>query len=160
MSRLYSKTGKDLKRKMSEPIIRELRKEDLGNGFLTTLDSLRQASDIDRNKAGEIFEKINSNPDHIVAIAELDGKIVGTTTLLIEPKFIHKGGLVGHIEDVVVDKNFQRQKIGEKIMKYLLEFAKNRGCYKTILDSTDDVKPFYEKLGFKHIANELRFDHI
>jgi glucosamine-phosphate N-acetyltransferase len=145
---------------MSEPIIRELRKEDLWNGFLTTLDSLRQASDIDRNKADEIFEKINSNPDHIVVIAEVDGKIVGTTTLLIEPKFIHKGGLVGHIEDVVVDKNFQGQKIGEKIMKYLLEYAKNRGCYKTILDSTDDVKPFYEKLGFKHIANELRFDHI
>lgn len=145
---------------MSEPTIRELRKEDLWNGFLKTLDSLRQASDIDRNKADEIFEKINSNPDHIVVIAEVDGKIVGTTTLLIEPKFIHKGGLVGHIEDVVVDKNFQGQKIGEKIMKYLLEYAKNRGCYKTILDSTDDVKPFYEKLGFKYIANELRFDHI
>jgi len=145
---------------MSEPIIRELRKEDLENGFLTTLDSLRQTSDIERNKAEEIFEKISSNPDHVIVVAELDGKIVGTTTLLIEIKFIHSGGLVGHIEDVVVDKNFQGQRIGEKIMKYLLEFAKNRGCYKTILDCTDDVKPFYEKLGFKHIANELRFDHI
>ena len=144
---------------MSEPIIRELKEEDLWNGFLTTLDSLRQASDIDKNKAEEIFEKINSNPDHIIAVAELDGKIVGATTLLIEPKFIHKGGLVGHIEDVVVDKNFQGQKIGEKIMNYLLDIAKNRGCYKTILDCTDDVKPFYEKLGFKIVANELRFDH-
>jgi len=145
---------------MNEPIIRELRKEDLWNGFLTTLDSLRQTSDIDHSKSEKIFEKINSNPDHIIVVAELDGKIVGTTTLLIEPKFIHGGGLVGHIEDVVIDKNFQGQKIGEKIMKYLIEFAKNRGCYKTILDCTDDVKPFYEKLGFKHIANELRFDHI
>ena len=145
---------------MSEPIIRELKKEDLWNGFLTSLDSLRQASDIDKEKAEEIFEKINSNSDHIIAVAELDGKIVGSTTLLIEQKFIHRGGLVGHIEDVVVDKNFQGQKIGEKIMKYLLEIAKNRGCYKTILDCTDDVKPFYEKLGFKSIANELRFDHI
>ncbi|MDC4231169.1 MAG: GNAT family N-acetyltransferase [Nitrosopumilus sp.] len=145
---------------MSEPIIRELKKEDLLNGFLTTLDSLRQTSDIDKNDAEKIFEKIDSNSDHIIEIAELDGKIVGATTLLIEPKFIHKGGLVGHIEDVVVDKNFQGQKIGEKIMKYLLEFAKKRGCYKTILDCTDEVKPFYEKLGFRHIANELRFDHI
>jgi len=145
---------------MSEPIIRELRKEDLWNGFLTTLDSLRQASNIERSKAEEVFEKINSNPDHIIIVAELDGKIVGATTILIEPKFIHKGGLVGHIEDVVVDKNFQGQRIGEKIIKYLLEFAKNRGCYKTILDCSDDVKSFYEKLGFKQIANELRFDHI
>lgn len=145
---------------MSEPIIRELKKEDLWNGFLTTLDSLRQTSDIDKSKAEEIFEKINSNPDQIIAVAELDGKIVGATTLLIEQKFIHKGGIVGHIEDVVIDKKFQGQKIGDKIMRYLLEVAKNRGCYKTILDCTDDVKPFYEKLGFRRVANEFRFDYI
>jgi glucosamine-phosphate N-acetyltransferase len=67
---------------------------------------------------------------------------------------------VGHIEDVVVDKKFQGKKIGEKIIRYLLDFAKSKGCYKTILDCVDDVKPFYEKLGFKHNANALRFDHI
>ena len=145
---------------MSEPIIRKLRIEDLQNGFLTSLDSLRKASDIDKGKAEEIFKKIDSNPDYTIAVAELDGKIVGSTTLLIEQKFIHQGGLVGHIEDVVVDKNFQGQKIGEKIMKYLLEIAKNQGCYKTILDCTDDVKPFYEKLGFKQVASELRFDYV
>ncbi|MCV0411082.1 GNAT family N-acetyltransferase [Nitrosopumilus sp.] len=145
---------------MSQPIIRELRKEDILNGFLTTLDALRKTSDIRTDKAMKIFEKINSNPDHIIAVAELDGKIVGTTTLLIEQKFIHDGGVVGHIEDVVVNKDYHGQKIGEKIMKYILEIAKNRGCYKTILDCTDEVKPFYEKLGFKKIANELRFDHV
>ena len=144
---------------MSEPIIRKLRMDDLQNGFLTSLDSLRKASDIDPSRAEEIFKKIDSNPDYTIAIAEIDGKVVGSTTLLIEQKFIHQGGLVGHIEDVVVDKNFQGQKIGEKVMKYLLEIAKNQGCYKTILDCTDDVKPFYEKLGFKQVANELRFDH-
>ncbi|MBT5200916.1 MAG: GNAT family N-acetyltransferase [Thaumarchaeota archaeon] len=144
---------------MNEITIRELKIEDLENGFLTTLDSLRLASNIDKNKAKEIFKKIDSNPDHIIAVAEVEGKIIGATTLLIESKFIHEGGLVGHIEDVVVNEKFQGQKIGEKIMKYLLELAKNRGCYKTILDCTDDVKGFYEKLGFKHTANELRFDH-
>jgi glucosamine-phosphate N-acetyltransferase len=145
---------------MSEPIIRELKEEDLDNGFLESLDSLRQASNIEKSKAKVIFKKINSNPDHIIAVAELDGKIVGSTTLLIELKFIHDGGLVGHIEDVVVNKEFQGQKIGEKIMKYLIEVSKKRGCYKTILDCTDDVKPFYEKLGFKQVASELRLDNI
>ena len=144
---------------MSELKIRELQKKDLQNGFLTTLDSLKQTSNMDKNKAEEVFETINSNPNHIIVIAELDGKIVGTTTLLIEPKFIHDGGLVGHIEDVVVEKKFQGQKIGNEIVKFLLEVAKNRGCYKTILNCTDDVKEFYEKNGFKHTANELRFDH-
>jgi len=145
---------------MGEPIIRELKEEDLWNGFLTSLDSLSEASNIDKNKAEMVFEKINTNPDYIIAVAEIDGKIVGSTTLLIESKFIHNGGLVGHIEDVVVNKEYQGQKIGEKIMKFLLEISKKRGCYKTILDCTDDVKPFYEKLGFKQVANELRLDNI
>jgi len=145
---------------MSEPIIRELKEEDLWNGFLKSLDSLKLASDIDKTKAEEVFEKINSNPDYIIAVAEIEGKIVGSTTLLIESKFIHQGGLVGHIEDVSVDKDFQGKKIGEKIMKYLLEVSKNRGCYKTILNCTDDVKRFYEKLGFKQVASELRIDNI
>lgn len=145
---------------MNEPIIRELKEGDLWNGFLKSLDSLREASNIDKDKAKSIFKKINSNPDHIIAVAEVDGQIVGSTTLLIETKFIHNGGLVGHIEDVVVDKEYQGKKIGEKIMKFLIEISKKRGCYKIILNCTEDVKPFYEKLGFKQVANELRLDDI
>lgn len=145
---------------MSDITIRKLQKDDLWNGFLLTLDSLRQVSNIDKKTAEKIFDKINSNPDHIVAVAVIEGKVVGSTTLLIETKFIHNGGKVGHIEDVVVDKEYQRKGIGEKIVVYLLRYAKDQGCYKTILDCMDDVKPFYEKLGFKHNANALRFDHI
>ena len=145
---------------MSEIIIRELKVEDIWNGFLKSLDSLTLASDIDKDKAEEVFEKINSNPDYIIAVAELEGKIVGTTTLFIETKFIHKGGFVGHIEDVSIDKDFHGQKIGQKIMEYLLNVSKKRGCYKTILNCTEDVKPFYEKLGFRQVASELRIDNI
>lgn len=145
---------------MDDLIIRELEEKDLANGFLTTLDSLRETSSMNNDKVVEIFKKIKSNPEHHIIVAEINGTIIGTTTLLIEPKFIHQGGLVGHIEDVVVDKNFQGKKIGEKIIKYVLEFSKNYGCYKTILDCSDNVKPFYEKLGFKHNSNELRFNHI
>ena len=145
---------------MDNIIIRELQKEDLGRGFLTTLDSLRQASNIEKNTADKIFDKIENNPDHTIVVALVDEKIVGAATLLLESKFIHNGGIVGHIEDVVVDKNYQGQKIGEKIIRYLLECAKTKRCYKTILDCTDNVKPFYEKIGFKHNANALRFDHL
>ena len=145
---------------MDELIIRELEKEDFKKGFLQTMDTLRESSNISEDKALEIFRNIQLNQKHIIIVAEINGRIVGATTLLIEPKFIHQGGIVGHIEDVVVDKEFQGQKIGEKIIKYVLGIAKNNDCYKTILDCSDDVKQFYEKLGFKHHSNELRYNHI
>jgi glucosamine-phosphate N-acetyltransferase len=144
---------------MSEIIIREIEENDLEKGFLESLDFLRKASNIDKNKAKEILEKIKQNPDHIIHVAIDDNKIVGSTTLLVEQKFIHDGGLVGHIEDVVVRKDYEGKGIGIKLVMSMLERAKEKNCYKTILDCKDDVKQFYERIGFKHESNGMRYDH-
>ena len=145
---------------MVETQIRELEERDLFNGFLESLDSLRKASDLTKEKAKQVFEKIKSNPNHIVFVAVVDDKVVGSTTMLIEPKFIHDGGKVGHIEDVVVSKEYQGKGIGEKLIHTLLEYAKKNNCYKTVLDCSDEVKPFYEKIGFKRHSNCMRYDHV
>ena len=144
---------------MVDITIRELEEKDLFNGFLESMDSLKLASNLDIEKAKEIFEKVSSNSNHFVYVAILDGRIVGSTTMLIEPKFIHNGGNVAHIEDVVVSKDYQRKGIGEMLMRSLLDLAKDNNCYKTILDCTDEVKPFYEKIGFKRTSNGMRYDH-
>ena len=144
---------------MPEIIIREIEEDDLKNGFLETLDFLRNTGDLDKNKANEILKKIKQNPDHIIYVAIDNKKIVGSTTLLIEQKFIHDGGLVGHIEDVVVRKDCEGKGIGIKLVTSLLERAKEKNCYKTILDCKDDVKQFYERIGFKRESNGMRYDH-
>jgi glucosamine-phosphate N-acetyltransferase len=144
---------------MPEIIIREIEEDDLKNGFLETLDFLRNTGDLDKNKANEILKKIKQNPDHIIHVAIDNKKIVGSTTLLIEQKFIHDGGLVGHIEDVVVRKDCEGKGIGIKLVTSLLERAKEKNCYKTILDCKDDVKQFYERIGFKRESNCMRYDH-
>ena len=144
---------------MDDIKIRELEEKDLFNGFLESLDSLRKASDLSPKKAKEIFKKIKSDKNYKVYVAVLDSKVVGTTTLFIEQKFIHDGGKVGHIEDVAVRKEYQGKGVGQKIVKALLEYAKKEGCYKTILDCTNDLISFYEKTGFKRHSNSMRFDH-
>jgi glucosamine-phosphate N-acetyltransferase len=144
---------------MSEIIIREIEEGDLKNGFLETLDFLRNASNLDKNKAKEILKKIKQNTNHIIYVAIDNKKIVGSTTLLIEQKFIHDGGLVGHIEDVVVRKDYEGKGIGIKLVTSLLERAKEKNCYKTILDCKDDVKQFYERIGFKRESNCMRYNH-
>ena len=139
--------------------IREIEEGDLEGEFLDTLDFLRNASGLDKNKTKEILKKIKQNPDHIIHVAIDDKKIVGSTTLFIEQKFIHDGGLVGHIEDVVVRKDYEGQGIGMKLVISLLDVAKQKKCYKTILNCEDNLRPFYEKIGFKKATNEMRYDH-
>lgn len=145
---------------MVEVTIRELEEIDLFNGFLESLDSLRNASNLVEEKAKKILKEIKSNPNHVVFVAVLNGKVVGSTTMLIEPKFIHDGGRVAHIEDVVVTKEQQGKGIGKKLILSLIEYAKKNNCYKTLLDCTDEIKPFYEKIGFKRNQNSMRFDHV
>jgi len=140
--------------------IRKLQRKDIYNGFLLSLDSLRESSNIKPKKANAIFDKISKNRQQIIYVAVENSKIVGSASILIEQKFIHDGGKVGHIEDVVVRKEFQGKGIGQKIVKSLLEYAEKQGCYKTILDCADDLVQFYEKIGFKLHSNSMRFDHL
>ena len=144
---------------MPEIIIRNISESDLENGFLESLDNLKHASDLGQTTAKNILNKILNDENHIIHVAEYDGKIVGSTTLLIEQKFIHQGGFVGHIEDVVVKKEFEKLGIGMKLVNSLLQVAEERKCYKTILNCEDSLKSFYERVGFKHKSNEMRFDH-
>lgn len=145
---------------MDNITIRELEEQDLFNGFLQSMDSLKPVSNIDKEKAIEIYNKIKSNSNHLVYVAILNERIVGSITMLIEQKFIHNGGNVSHIEDVVVSKEHQGKGIGEMLVESLLELAKDNNCYKTILDCSDEVKPFYEKIGFKRHSNGMRYDHF
>ena len=144
---------------MSDIKIRDIVESDIENGFLESLDSLRKASDLDKGVGKDILRKIIANPDYVIHVAEINGKIVGSTTLLIEQKFIHNGGRVGHIEDVVVSKEYEGRGIGIKLVSSLLEKAKVMNCYKTILDCQNELIPFYERIGFKKESNQMRYNH-
>ena len=139
--------------------VRPLREADLGKGFLEALDALRPASDLAPERALEVFRRLERNPDCVVAVAELDGSVVGAATLLIEHKFINQGGVAGHIEDVAVAAGQQGRGIGSALIRYLLARAEAAGCYKTTLDCADGVMPFYRRLGFRRRTNGMDFRH-
>ncbi len=139
--------------------IRKLKKSDLFNGFLELLNSFKKIN-LDKTTIKKIFEIITSNPHHIIFVAMFDKKLVGTSTLILEQKFIHCGQLVGHIEDVVVSKQHRNKKIGSTLITTLITYAKLNNCYKTVLNCDNSTKLFYERLGFKYDFNCMRYDHI
>lgn len=144
---------------MSDLQVRDLQACDLGNGFFEALDALRPTRYVDTDAAAATFELVRRNPDTVVAVAEQDGRIVGTGTLHLLRKFLYGGSTAAHIEDVAVAADRQRSGVGRAVIEYLLERAQQAGCYKTVLYCEDDVVPFYRKIGFRHSTNGMRFDH-
>ena len=143
-------------------IIREIEENDFDNGFFETLSNLSTVGGIKTNEVlkKEIIKEIITNKDYVIIISEdtKSREVIGTATLFIEQKFIHNGGKVGHIEDVATRKGYEGRGIGREIINKIITIARDRGCYKIILDCDEKVSKFYEKIGFKKKAIMLRFD--
>ncbi len=65
------------------------------------------------------------------------------------PTFSHPTGKRAHLMNVYTREDFRRRGIGEQMMKFLIEEAKERGVTEISLDATDEGRYLYEKLGFK-----------
>ena len=139
--------------------IRELRAADLGSGFLETLGNLSEIGGLTPAAARKILRTMGRSPLYRVFVAVgADGQVVGATTLLVEQKFIHGGGLVGHIEDVAVRKGYEGRGVGGSLVRAAVETAEGLGCYKCILECREELVGFYEKLGFRRHSVGMRID--
>ena len=104
----------------------------------------------------EIFDDLIENSNiYICHSSDNYNQIYGAITLIIERKFIHNGQYVCHIEDVVVSEKVSGKGYGKEMIKYAIEYSKNRGCYKIILNCNDKLKPYYEKFGFVNKNHEM-----
>ncbi len=137
--------------------IRKARLEDLPY-IIDLLNQLSPMSNYEKEKNNVSVKNaminILNNDDYCMLVAEMDGKIVGTGTLLIQQNLSHGGRPYGHIENVVVDKDYRKRSIGEKIIENLVVKAKERNCYKVILNCSKENITFYEKCGF-FLTNEV-----
>ncbi|XAR69744.1 Glucosamine-phosphate N-acetyltransferase [Bertholletia excelsa] len=132
--------------------VRKLEISDKSKGFIELLQQLTVCGSISDEEFEEQFKELCSyGNDHLIGVIEdpHSGKIIATGSVFIEKKFIRNCGKVGHIEDVVVDSNARGMQLGKKIVGFLIDHARLMGCYKVILDCSDQNRTFYEKCGFK-----------
>lgn len=73
----------------------------------------------------------------IVIVSKTTDRIVAVGTVFLERKFLRGLGLVGHIEDIAVDKSQQGKKLGLRVIQALTGISEGRGCYKTILNCNE-----------------------
>ncbi|RAH42674.1 glucosamine 6-phosphate N-acetyltransferase [Aspergillus brunneoviolaceus CBS 621.78] len=137
--------------------IRPLRRSDYQRGYLDVLRVLTTVGAITAAQWDARYDWIAARNDeyYLLVICDGTGRVVGTGSLIVERKFIHALGMVGHIEDIAVDKDQQGKKLGLRLIQALDFVAEKVGCYKTILDCSESNEGFYLKCGFKRAGLEM-----
>lgn len=111
--------------------IRPLQRTDYHTGFLDVLRVLTSVGDISEAGWNDRYEWMRGRSEYyILVVLDADSKIVGTGALIVERKFIHNLGVVGHIEDIAVASDQQGKKLGLRIIQALDYVAEKVGCYK------------------------------
>ena len=137
---------------MSKVIFREVTKDDLDSIF-NILNQLKKINikSINKDLAWKSFNK-NKSTKSIVGI--LDKKIVSYGSIVIENKI--RGEVAGHIEDIVVDKNYRGRFIGDNLIKELINIGEKYNCYRISLFCKEHLKNFYSRQGFKKTSINMK----
>jgi len=131
--------------------IRPLQCSDFSAGYIDLLGQLTSTGDISNEEFIDRFESMRSCPNtyYITVVEDITtGRIVGSASLVLEQKFIHKCALRGRVEDVVVSDQYRGRQLGKVLMATMVLLAEHLGVYKLTLDCRDHMVPFYQSFGY------------
>jgi GNAT superfamily N-acetyltransferase len=79
------------------------------------------------------WNEIISNPDYFYLVAEEDGILVSTCNLTVIRNLTREARPYGLIENVVTHPDYRKRGYGTAVLKKAVEIARERGCYKVML---------------------------
>ena len=132
--------------------------DEIKTKYITLLSLLTDAPDMSTQDFYEKVKEVSTMGQIMICFCiDCDNNIsiVGSGTIIYEPKIIHGGKYVGHIEDIVVDDKHRSMGIAKNILDELLLSSKYHDCYKVILDCKPELIEFYEKCGFELRGNQM-----
>lgn len=99
----------------------------------------------------EAFQAIDQDHNNELVVAEKSEDVIGVLQLTYIPYLTYQGGWRALIESVRVHSRARGSGIGEQLMTWAIQRAKEKGCHVMQL-TTDKQRPdalrFYKKLGF------------
>lgn len=142
---------------MPSPIIRDAVEADLPEIvrlFSTPDEGATKREDVGPPLAScyrDALAAITRDPNNALLVADLEGRVAGVFQLTMIQHVANMGGIAAQIENVIVDPTLRSRGIGEKMMRFAIDEARRRGCFRVQLTSNKVRKRahrFYERLGF------------
>ena len=129
-------------------LIRKLKETDYQKGLNELLSQLTHSPKGTEEDFKLQFKNLKESDLHLAI--EIDNKIVAFGAILIDYKFYRELKNIGHIEDIVVDKDYRGQGLSKVLMNNLIEHGEKHKCYKFILNCKEEYTYFYSKYGFEN----------
>lgn len=130
---------------------RELTRQDL-QSLLELYKQLQPDDDFSSIEDSKtVWQEIENNPDIHYFGAVDNGKVVSSCFAVYIPNLTRNNRGICFIENVVTDKDYRNQGLASKVIDLALSYAKEKGCYKAILQSSKsrtEAHRFYENKGF------------
>ncbi|QIG80704.1 GNAT family N-acetyltransferase [Stakelama tenebrarum] len=109
------------------------------------------------------FDALAADSNQLLAVAELDGRVVGTLQLTFIPGLAFRGSWRGLIESVRIVDDLRGQGLGTMMMDWAVAQCRERGCRMAQLTSNmnrPDAHRFYERLGWvrSHYGFKLQLE--
>jgi len=100
----------------------------------------------------ERISDVSNNPNTYLTVCEdNDGEILATALLTLCDDVMFKQQPFALLENVVVNKDYQREGIGKSLMEHIEEFCLQHNCSKIMLLSNSDNRAahdFYTAMGY------------
>jgi ribosomal protein S18 acetylase RimI-like enzyme len=97
------------------------------------------------------FAAVAADPNQLLAVAEIDGRVVGCLQLSFLPGLSHRGAWRGQVESVRIAADQRGTGLGRRFLDWAIAQCRARGCRMVQLTtdkSRADARRFYETLGF------------
>ena len=106
----------------------------------------------DESTLQEIWNQILSDYKINCFVADFNGHLIASCTLVVVPNLTRGARPYGLIENVITHADYRRQGVGRRLIDHALQFAWSHNCYKVMLlsgNKREEIHKFYEKTGFK-----------
>ena len=129
-------------------MIRHIESNDYYKGYMNLINTFTRAPESKTFEEFKLALELIYSQNSEIYVIERDNRIIASIHLLYEYKLHNNFKLGCHIEDVVTDSEFRKQGYASALLKFAVERASEKNCYKIVLTSNENNTNFYINNGF------------
>lgn len=111
----------------------------------------------------QYYLKHIADGSHIAVVADVDGDDAGCGAICLSeelPSPDNPSGRCAYLMNIYVRDGFRLHGVGHSIVRWLVGKARELGCDKIYLETTDGARSLYKSVGFKELPGIMKYADV